>query len=192
MRASRILLLPQQVVDLPLLTLGDSVFEDFGPRPPRTVPAPCALEGDGALTVTNDGEVAGGVSWRWKRWGPNEASGCPMIGIWLRREHRGRGLGSVAQAALVDLLFTHTTAHRVEAWTDVDNLAEQRALEKAGLLREGVTRGAQYRQGSYHDGALYAVLRADPRPPACPPSSEVPAKSSGEASPVSPVNGGDR
>lgn len=132
---------------------------------------------DGALTVVTgvsadgrgvgtSGEVAGQVSWRWqrRRWGPNEGSSCVQIGIWLRPEHRGRGLGSAAQALLVDMLFAHTTTHRVEAYTDVANLAEQRALEKAGFVREGVVRGSQWRVGTHHDGILYAVLRSDPRP----------------------------
>jgi RimJ/RimL family protein N-acetyltransferase len=87
-----------------------------------------------------------------------------MIGIWLRPSYRGRGIGRIAQAELADLLFRHTTTNRVEAHTDVDNVAEQRALEAAGFVREGVTRGAQWRDGAYRDGLLYAVLRSDPRP----------------------------
>ncbi len=51
--------------------------------------------------------------------------------------------------------------HRVEAHTDVQNLAEQRALEKAGFTREGVTRQAQWRGGALHDGYLYSVLRSE-------------------------------
>jgi RimJ/RimL family protein N-acetyltransferase len=84
-----------------------------------------------------------------------------MIGIWLRPEHRGRGLGRQAQRQLAELFFAHTTVHRVEAHTDVENVAEQRALEAAGFTREGITRGAQWRDGAYHDGILYAVLRTD-------------------------------
>lgn len=161
------LLRPQRPEDLPLLTGGDSSFDDFGPSAARSEPAACAMSGDGALSVvTDDGEVAGEVSWHWQRWrwGPNDASSCPMIGIWLRREHRGRGLGSAAQRQLADLLFAHTTANRIEAHTDVENTAERRALEKAGFRREGITRGAQWRAGAYHDGFLYAVLRGDLRP----------------------------
>jgi RimJ/RimL family protein N-acetyltransferase len=45
----------------------------------------------------------------------------------------------------------------------VENIAEQRALERAGFQREGLTRGVQWRDGAYHDGYLYAVLRTDPR-----------------------------
>lgn len=87
-----------------------------------------------------------------------------MIGIWLRPEYRGQGRGTSAQAELVDLLFRHTATNRVEAHTDVDNLAEQRALEAVGFQREGLIRGAQWRDGAYRDGLLYAVLRSDPRP----------------------------
>ena len=50
---------------------------------------------------------------------------------------------------------------RVEAHTDVENVAEQRALSKAGFTREGVVRGAQWRDGAYRDGLLYSILRAE-------------------------------
>jgi RimJ/RimL family protein N-acetyltransferase len=141
---------------------GESSFDDFGPSTPATEPRAAELEDRGGLTVLDGaGQVAGAVSWVWMQWGPNRASRCPMIGIWIRPEFRGRGLGTAAQAALVDLFFRHTTANRVEAHTDVENVAEQRALEAAGFRREGVTRGAQWRDGGYHDGVRYAVLRDD-------------------------------
>jgi RimJ/RimL family protein N-acetyltransferase len=117
------------------------------------------------LTVVSlTGEVAGDVSWRWQQWGPNAGSRCPMIGIWLRPSHRGAGLGTRAQAELVTLFFRHTTAHRVEAATDVENAAEQRALEAAGFHREGTIRGSQWRDGRYHDSYLYSRLRTDQAP----------------------------
>ncbi|MFC9281686.1 ASCH domain-containing protein [Streptomyces collinus] len=40
-----------------------------------------------------------------------------------------------------EYLFEHTRVERIQAWTDRANLAEQRALEKAGSFREGVLRG---------------------------------------------------
>lgn len=162
-----VVLRPQLPEDLPLLPGGDSPFDDFGPAAQRSAAEPSRLDGDGALTVVAaDGEVAGEVSWHWQRWrwGPNDGSSCPMFGIWLRPQYRGRGLGTAAPAALIDLLFPHTTTHRVEAHTDIQNVAEQRALERAGMFREGVNRGAQWRGGAYHDGVLHAVLRTDPRP----------------------------
>ena len=81
------------------------------------------------------------------------------MGIALAPEWRGQGWGSVAQRLLADHLLL--TAHRVEACTDIDNVAEQRSLEKAGFIREGVLRGAQMRaDGRHHDLVMYAKVRS--------------------------------
>jgi len=156
----RVSLRPQTVEDLPLLSAnGNADFNDFGPRARPASPPPPSLDDDGALTVLADGAVAGAVSWHWRQWGPNRASSCPMIGISIRPEHRGRGIGTAAQRQLAQLFFSQTSAHRVEAHTDVENIAEQRALKAAGFEREGIIRGGQWRDGAYHDGYLYSVLR---------------------------------
>jgi RimJ/RimL family protein N-acetyltransferase len=113
------------------------------------------------LVVAGDGEVAGDVSWHAVDHGPPPASRCWDIGITLLPEWRGKGLGSAAQRLLADYLFATTTAERVQASTDVGNLAEQRALERAGFAREGVLRRAQFRGGAWHDLVLYARVRGD-------------------------------
>jgi RimJ/RimL family protein N-acetyltransferase len=149
--------------DLPQLTGGDSPFEEFGPSAPRGAAHDPSLNAElGGLTVVADGgAVLGNVSWVWQRWGPNLQSRSPMIGIWLAAAARGRGAGTQAQRLLVDLFFLHTTVNRVEALTDAENVAEQRALERAGFTRDGVIRGSQWREGAYRDTVLYSVLRAD-------------------------------
>jgi RimJ/RimL family protein N-acetyltransferase len=157
-----VVLRPEQPGDLPLLTDHDDPFSDFGPRAERTSVYPADLDDRGGLVVLDElGELAGAVSWHYVRWGPNDASRCPMIGIWLRPTARGRGLGRAAQRALAELFFTHTVVNRVEAHTDVENIAEQRALEAAGFTREGLIRGSQWRDGAYRDGYLYAIVRGD-------------------------------
>jgi hypothetical protein len=45
--------------------------------------------------------------------------------------------------------------------TDVENIAEQRSLEKAGFTREGILRHAQWRAGAHHDLVSYSMLRED-------------------------------
>jgi RimJ/RimL family protein N-acetyltransferase len=67
---------------------------------------------------------------------------------------------------LADYLFATTPVHRIEATTEVDNVAEQRSLEKAGFVREGVLRGRAFLRGGWRDGLMYARLRDDPVPPA--------------------------
>lgn len=143
---------------------ADSEFDDFGPRSGYPAPPSCRLDDDGALAVVVDGQVVGTMSWHWLQWGPTRASRSPMIGIWLQASARGAGAGTQAQRQLVDLFFRHTATNRVEAHTDVANVAEQRALEKAGFTDEGIIRGAQWRDGGWHDGHLYAILRAEWRP----------------------------
>ncbi|MCR1785538.1 GNAT family N-acetyltransferase [Nocardioides carbamazepini] len=158
-----IVLRPVVVEDLPLLAGGDVTYDDFGPRPPRTEPYSPALREFGGLAVcaAAGGQLLGSVSWVWQQWGPMPESRNPMIGIWLRPEARGRGAGTAAQRALAELFFQHTTVNRVEACTDVENIAEQRALERAGFTREGTVRGAQWRAGAFRDCYSYSILRAD-------------------------------
>jgi RimJ/RimL family protein N-acetyltransferase len=83
------------------------------------------------------------------------------MGIELAPGARGHGYGVEAQALLARYLFEHTEANRVEAMTDIENVAEQRALEKAGFTREGVVRGSQFRAGAHHDLVCYSILRAE-------------------------------
>ena len=143
-------------------------FNDFGmPREPtpREVLAkgPLRNERNGALIVERvaDGVPIGSVGWHRVSYGPNPPSAAWNFGIDLIPEARGQGFGSEAQRLLAAWLFEHTDAHRVEASTDIENVAEQRALEKAGFTREGIARGAQFRAGRYRDLVTYARLRAD-------------------------------
>jgi RimJ/RimL family protein N-acetyltransferase len=94
-----------------------------------------------------------------KAGGPD--GGCLEIGALLFPEHRGRGLGTAAQRLLVEYLFATTLANRLQAITDVENLAEQQALERIGFRREGVMRGLAFIGGRWRDGVLYARLRGD-------------------------------
>jgi [ribosomal protein S5]-alanine N-acetyltransferase len=50
---------------------------------------------------------------------------------------------------------------RLEAGTLADNIAEQRALEKAGFTREGTLRCVQFVNGDWRDVVIYSRLRTD-------------------------------
>lgn len=114
----------------------------------------------GVLMVTRGGESAGFVSWRMRPCTP--AAHYWEIGVAILPDARGQGIGTQAQRLLARYLFAHTTAHRIEANTEVGNAGEQRALEKAGFTREGVRRGIGWRDGAWRDGVMYSLLRTDP------------------------------
>ncbi|MGW7264862.1 GNAT family N-acetyltransferase [Streptomyces sp. NPDC054842] len=145
---------------------GTGAFQWFGFTPTRRIRARHTEDGllgrdGGVLTVTVAGVVVGRVEWFASAWGRPDTSSCWTLAIGLFPAVRGRGTGSAAQRLLARYLFAHTRAERVQAWTDHANVAEQRALEKAGFTREGTLRSAQWRDGDWHDQILYAVLRTD-------------------------------
>ena len=114
------------------------------------------------IVVDASGATVGVVSYIAIFHGPPPSNRVYNIGIDIDPAHRRRGYGAAAQALLARYLFDTYTIERVEASTDVENLPEQRSLEKAGFRREGVQRGAQYRAGGYHDLIVYSRLRDDP------------------------------
>lgn len=115
----------------------------------------------GTLMVARGDQRLGLVSWR-RHLITVPSSYCWEIGIILLPEARSRGDGTQAQRLLARYLFAHTTVHRIWAGTEVENYAEQRALEKAGFTREGVTRATGWRDGAWRDGVIYSLLRTDP------------------------------
>jgi RimJ/RimL family protein N-acetyltransferase len=114
----------------------------------------------GTLIVASGGQRLGIVNWR--RQQITLAGYCWGTGIILLPEARGRGYGTQAQRLLARYLFAHTTVHRIWAATEVDNIAEQKSLEKAGFTREGVARATGWRDGAWRDGVVYSLLRSDP------------------------------
>ncbi|HET9732005.1 MAG TPA: GNAT family protein [Acidimicrobiales bacterium] len=172
-----VLLRPVEEADLGLLVRFDSEadlpepYEWKGFRDPRLRLR--RWEQDGYLGIVDsvlvvalpDGAFAGFVGLTAvRRAAPIAAVNVYRIGIGLLPEYRNRGLGSAAQCLLADHIFWTTLANRVEAGTDLENLVEQRALEKAGFQREGVARGAGYSEGRIRDGVIYARPRSDPHP----------------------------
>jgi RimJ/RimL family protein N-acetyltransferase len=157
--------------DLPALNASRSPDSDplgfFGFRASNALEQRFEATGlitDEAATLAvleESGALAGMVGWVTVQHGPSSACRAFNVGITLLPEYRGRGIGSAAQRALADYLFGSTTVERLEAGTDVDNVPEQRALEKAGFAREGVLRHAQFRDGAWRDVVLYSRLRGD-------------------------------
>lgn len=137
-------------------------FTDTG-RVRRRVEAGETLTRDGGILaiVDDSDQVVGAVSWTTSHNGPPPVGTCWNLGIWVVPDHRGTGHGSEAQRLAAGYLFDVSRMERVQASTERDNIAEQRALEKAGFTREGVLRRSCFRGGAWRDMVLYSKLRGE-------------------------------
>ena len=172
-QAERVHLRVVTAVDLALLTTWtndldfNSEYNTFGLRRADSVEKSFAENGllspqhGELLIVIETDTVVGNVSYHQTRYGPNEGSIAYNIGLSIAPEYRGKGYGTEAQKLLANYLFSTYPIMRVEATTDRENIAEQKALEKAGFTRDGVMRQAQWRTGSWHDMVVYSKLRGE-------------------------------
>jgi RimJ/RimL family protein N-acetyltransferase len=87
------------------------------------------------------------------------------IGYVLVPSERGKGYGTEAVEIMVDYLFLSKYVVRVQAITDVDNVASQKILEKAGFKKEGTVRKSAFIRGEWRDGCLYSILREEWKEP---------------------------
>jgi RimJ/RimL family protein N-acetyltransferase len=135
---------------------SSSLWDEWGDKDPEAMALRMRRwvvvidEADGDKVV---GDMSAHIVW----YGPTPGSAAYNIGISLVPGYRGQGIGSAAQRALADLLHAEGTV-RVEASTDVENLAERRSLEKAGFVFEGIARSAQARADGQHDLAVYSSI----------------------------------
>ena len=132
-------------------------------RPARRIEAGIDVGDESGTAAISEagGRLLGEISWRRRNSSPAPASFYWELGLFILSAERGRGIGTAAQQLLPEFLFATTLAYRVQATTDIENVAEQRSLEKAGFAREGVLRGYQYRAGDWHDLVMYSRLRDD-------------------------------
>lgn len=87
--------------------------------------------------------------------------GIAEIGMWIRSDVAGQGLGQEALHALTRWGFSAWPWRRLVWRCDVDNHASRRVAEACGYHLEGIARQDQraVRGGGYRDTATYALLR---------------------------------
>lgn len=62
------------------------------------------------------------------------------LGYVIAHSHQGKGYATEATRAVIRWALQQPTIYRVNASTDIENIASQRVLEKAGMVREGLLR----------------------------------------------------
>lgn len=120
-----------------------------------------AYHGGTKIVELDDATPVGSVSWIQIPYGPNRLSPAWSIGVTILLRFRGHHFGAAAQRHLALELLARSGANRVQADTDVGNVAERQSLARARFTREGVARGAQWRNGRWHDRVVYGLLRGD-------------------------------
>jgi RimJ/RimL family protein N-acetyltransferase len=89
------------------------------------------------------------------------ADGTADVHLMLDPGRRGRGHGTDAVDALVDLAFGELPMHRVQAVTHTTNAAALAVLGKSGFVQEGVRRSWCVHRGRRHDAAVLSLLRPE-------------------------------
>jgi RimJ/RimL family protein N-acetyltransferase len=84
--------------------------------------------------------------------------GQAEMGWALGVAHRGRGYATEAARALMDYGFNSLGLHRIHADTSTDNVASWRVMERLGMRREGLLRGAVYEEGKWVDRYVYGMF----------------------------------
>ena len=87
------------------------------------------------------------------------------IGYSIFPEERGKGYCTEAVQIMVDYLFMSRSIVRVQAHTSTRNKASQRVLEKAGFMKEGLLRKAEFIRGEWTDMILYSIIREEWKEP---------------------------
>ncbi|MBN1260843.1 MAG: GNAT family N-acetyltransferase [Anaerolineae bacterium] len=119
------------------------------------------LETDFVLGIF-DGEerrLLGGSGFHLREGGLDNCSA--EIGMWIRADAAGNGLGTRVLTALLAWGFTEWPWERLAWRCDGRNLASRRIAEKAGLALEGVLRGhCRLKDGTRWDTFCYAILKS--------------------------------
>lgn len=105
-----------------------------------------------AITVA-DGDLVGAIGLAL-----NPAHAAAELGYWIAVPAWGRGFATEAAVALCDFGFGMLGVHRIQARHLMRNPASGRVMQKLGMQREGVLRGAVRKWDQFEDLALYAVV----------------------------------
>ena len=84
-----------------------------------------------------------------------------QVGIALRPDRWGRGLGGEALDLLLSLGFDDLGLHRIWGARSPENEASARLMLAAGMAQEGVIRHHVHVRGSWRDSVVHAILEPE-------------------------------
>ena len=113
------------------------------------------------IASTDDTEVLGGSGYHLREGGLETRNA--EVGMWVRGDAAGCGLGTRALVALLEWGFSEWPWDRLSWRCSSCNTASMRVAEKAGMQREGLLRGHREprHDGARGDTVLFAALRSE-------------------------------
>ena len=110
-----------------------------------------------AIEWAENGSVIGNISVV----SQDENTETAEIGYCMSRAYWGQGIMPEALRAVIDYLFDTAGFRRITAHHDVRNPNSGKVMEKAGMRREGLLRGAARNNTGICDVVCYGLLRED-------------------------------
>lgn len=83
------------------------------------------------------------------------------IGYFLSREFWNQGINTRCIKAVSEFAIHNMKIERIEAYANVENIASNRSLEKAGYSFEGCLRKKSYINKQFHDVNLWSFIKED-------------------------------
>jgi ribosomal-protein-alanine N-acetyltransferase len=111
------------------------------------------------IELKEEGKIIGGISLHIS----HQYSESATIGYWLGVKYHGKGYGSEALEALIDLAFKKIKLKRLEAGVFTGNPSSGKLLEKFSFRQEGYRRKAMRckADGKIKDEYIYGLLRSE-------------------------------
>lgn len=125
-----------------------------GAATPWDVREPTESAAHFSVVTLDGGELAGRAS----LWGIDTFHRGAHIGIRLRPEFHGRGLGTDVVGVLCHYGFVVLGLHRLQIETFTDNRAMLKAAERNGFVREAVVRHSSWVMGAFADDCVLGLL----------------------------------
>ncbi len=81
---------------------------------------------------------------------------------WITKKYQGTGINGHVKKLLFEYLFTETKTLRIEFKTDVLNISARKAMEKVGLVKEGILRSHTLMTNNRRrDTLYYSILKSE-------------------------------
>ena len=89
---------------------------------------------------------------------------CAEVGYWIEKSHREKGIATEAVKALLNFSLNIAEFRRIEAMADFDNVASQRVMERAGMVRDALLRNRVTKaDGRQIDMVLFSKVSSEER-----------------------------